>query len=125
MNGDDQIIAQSEKREESVRRLCDALAECQQSDLTDDEILGVLRAHLIGDDGILLGTLVDQLNDGEASTVIRIIYGGLSAGSTLSFVASRTPGQIDALCDDAAISHSNVTLTPEGGKHRVSIEKLQ
>ena len=123
---EDEIVAQVEKREEAIRKLREALAACREADLTADEILAVVRPLLLGDDGILIGSLVDHLRDGEASTIIRIIYGGLSEGATLSFIAARrTRTEIRALCDEAVIGRANVNISSEAPYQRVSITKLQ
>jgi hypothetical protein len=121
-----EVVAQVERREEAVRQLKGALLRCRASDLTTNEILAVVRPLLLGDDGILIeGSLVEHLTDDEASTVIRILYGGLSGDATFSFIARRTPAQVYALCDDADISREDLTITAEAHFLRVSITKVQ
>lgn len=123
-----EIITEVEKREAAIQMLRDAVVACWDAKLTRDDILEVLRHQLFtGDDGILVeGPLVEQLSDGEASTIIRILYGALSEGATLTFVAGRrSPAEVYVLCHDADIGRANVEITVEGQSLRVAIVKRQ
>ena len=123
---DADVYAQVEKREEAVRELKRALAYCRDSHLTNNEILAVVQPLLLGQDGILIeGSLLEHLNDDEASTLLRLLYGALSEDATFSFVTRRTPADIHQLCDDAGINREDVTVTAERKQRRVTIEKLQ
>lgn len=123
-----EIITEVEKRESAIQMLRDAVVACWDAKLTRDDILEVLRPQLFtGDDGILVeGPLVEQLSDGEARTIIRILYGALSEGATLTFVAGRrSTAEIHALSDDADIGRANVEIKAEGQSLRVAIVKRQ
>ena len=123
---DSDVHAQVEQREEAVLELKRALARCRDSHLTNNEILGVVQPLLLGEDGILIeGSLLEHLNDDEASTLLRLVYGALSEDATFSFVTRRTPADVYVLCDDAGIKHEDVTITAERKQRRVTIAKLQ
>jgi hypothetical protein len=126
LNDDSEIIAAGEKREIALEQLREAVAACTDADLTRDEILHVVHPLFTEDDVYIEGSLFDHLDDGEASEIIRIIYGVTPEGATLAFsVERRSRNKILELCDDAGIGKGNVTISREGKSLRVSIAKLQ
>ena len=126
MDDDSGIIADGEKREIALALLRDAVEACREADLTRDEILHHVHPLFTDDDVYIEGTLFDHLDDGEASEVIRIIYGVMPEGGTLAFsVERRSRNKILELCEEADIGRINVTITREGKSLRVSIAKLQ
>lgn len=126
MDDDGEILADGEKREIALAQLRDAVAACNDADLTRDEILHVIHPLFTDDDVFIEGALFDHLDDGEASEIIRIVYGVMPEGGTLAFsVERRSRGRILELCDDVDIGKGNVTIIREGKSLRVSIVKLQ
>ncbi|HET8772925.1 MAG TPA: hypothetical protein VFP80_04010 [Thermoanaerobaculia bacterium] len=126
MDDDSEIIAASEQREIALARLRDAVAACRNADLTRDEILQCVHPLFTDDDVYIEGALFDHLDDGEASEVIRIIYGVMPEGGTLAFsVQRRSRNKIIELCIDADIGAGNVKIVRERSSRRVSIVKLQ
>jgi hypothetical protein len=126
LDDDSEIIAASEKREVALAQLRDAVVACGNADLTRDEILHVVHPLFTADDVLIEGPLFDHLEDGEASEIIRIIYGVMPEGGTLSFaLARRSRNKILELCDDVDIAKSNVKITAERKSLRVAITKLQ
>lgn len=123
---DQQVLDDSEEREEAVQQLKRVLSKCREVDLTTNEILAVIRPLLLGEEGILIeGRILDHLNSGEASTLLRLLYEGLADDAAFTFVARRTRAQIAALCDDAGIIREHVTINAEGSSYRVTIQKVQ
>jgi hypothetical protein len=126
LDDDSEIIAAGEKREIALEQLREAVVACSDADLTRDEILHVVHPLFTDDDVYIEGSLFDHLDDGEASEIIRIIYGVTPEGATLAFsVERRSRNKILELCDDANIGKGNVTISREGKSLRVSIAKLQ
>lgn len=123
---DDQVMAESERREAAAKELHATLDACRTAGLTPDEILQIVRSVLEKGDILIEGTLFDHLRDGEAADIIRIMYGVLSPVAKLSFaVERRSRKNIHDFCEDAGIANSNVSITPEGDSLRVEIAKLQ
>lgn len=123
-----EVIALVEKRERAVRRLRRAIGACRQAELTDEEILQVVRPLLLPDDDqvLLEGSLFDRLDDRDASDLIRIVYGALAEGATFSFpIVRRRREEILELCAGAGIGNGNVAITAEAQSLRVVIAKLQ
>lgn len=126
MDEDREFIAAVERHEDAIRQLEAALSRCHAADVTTNEILGVVRRLLFGDDGVLIeGSFVERITHDEAATVLRILYAALCDDTTLTFIARGAPARIHALCDDAGISRNDVTITAEADRLRVSITKLQ
>ncbi len=126
MDDDSEIIADGEKREIALTQLRDAVAACSDADLTRDEILRYVHPLFTDDDVYIEGSLFDHLDDGDASEIIRIIYGVMPEGGTLAFsVERRSRSKILQLCKDADVGQGNVTIIWEGKSLRVSIVKLQ
>ena len=126
MDDDAEIIAASEKREAALAQLREAVAACGEADLTQHEILQAVHPLFTEDDVYIEGALFDHLEDGEASEVLRIIYGVLPQGGTLVFSVSRqSRSAILKLCDAARIPGMNVVIRRERDSLGVTITKLQ
>lgn len=126
MDDDSEIIAASEERELALAQLREAVAACRDADLTRDEILHHVHPLFTDDDVYIEGALFDHLEDGEASEILRIIYGVMPEGGILAFsVERRSRSKVIELVDDANIGAGNVKIIREGKSQRVSIVKLQ
>lgn len=138
---DSEILALSEKRERAIQRLQEAIAACKQAELTHDEVLQLFRSD--GDQNVILdGSLIDHLDDDDATMLLRMAYGALTEGAAFVFTSVaekrarresiyvrppivRTEQEIRALCAAAGIGGTNVTVTREARSLRVALEKLQ
>lgn len=138
---DSETLALSEKRERAIQRLREAIAACRQAELTHDEVLRLLRPD--GDQNVILdGNLIDHLDDDNATVFLRMAYGALTDGAAFVFTSVaeksarresiyilppivRTEQEIRALCADAGIGGTNVTVTREARTLRVALMKLQ
>lgn len=138
---DSETLALSEKRERAIQRLREAITACQQAELTYDEVLRLLRSD--GDQNIILnGSLIDHLDDEDATALLRMAYRALTDGAAFVFTSVaekgarresiyvrrpivRTEQEIRALCAEAGIGGTNVTVTREARTLRVALEKLQ
>lgn len=126
MDDDSDILAASEQREAALARLREAVVACHDVDLTRGELLHVVHPLFDDDDVYIEGALFDHLEDGEASEIVRMIYGAMPQGATLAFgVMRRSRKSVLELCDAAKISQENVIITRERNSWRVEITKLQ
>ena len=138
---DSETLALSQKRERAIQRLREAIAACKQAELTHDELLRLLRSD--GDQNVILdGSLIDHLDDDDATALLQIAYRALTEGASFVFTSIaeksahresiyirppivRTEQEIRALCAEAGIGGTNVTVTREARSLRVALEKLQ
>jgi hypothetical protein len=138
---DSETLALIEKREQAIKRLKEAIAACKQAELTHDEVLGLFRSD--GDQNVILdGSLIDFLDDDDATVLLRMAYRALDDGAAFVFTSVaeksarrepiyvrrpivRTEQEIRALCAAAGIGGTNVTVTREARSLRVAVEKLQ
>lgn len=126
MDDDAKIIGDAEVREAALARLREAVRDCLDTDLTRDEILQAVRPLFSADDVLIEGDVFDHLEDGEGTTIIRLLYGVIPQGGTIAFgVTRRSRRAIEELCDAAGVPKANITISHEGNALRVAVMKLQ
>lgn len=120
MDEDDRIIPGGD----AIHQLVTALQACDNARLSFAEILEIVRPHLPEDGDItILGSLIEQVRDGDASTIIRIAYAALPGGATFSFTdRTRSRQKLRRLCHEAGVGN-RAEITREGRSRRVVIEK--
>lgn len=120
MDEDDRIIPGGV----AVHQLVTALQACDNARLSFAEILEIVRPHLPEDGDItILGSLIEQVRDSDASTIIRIAYNALLGGATFSFTdRKRSREKLRRLCHEAGVEN-RTEITDEGRLRCVVIAK--